>query len=63
MMLAPDPGPDGNKRMGNDKFEGYCVDLLHEISKILKVCMYDVKYLYCIPVRLWLCDTVVVQDD
>ena len=38
MMLAEDPGPDGKPRTGNARFEGYCVDLLHEIAKILKVC-------------------------
>ena len=43
MMLAPNPGPDGNPPVGNDRFEGYCVDLLHEISKILKVCMNSVR--------------------
>ncbi len=37
MMLAEDPGPDGLPRQGNDRFEGYCVDLLHEIAKIRKV--------------------------
>ena len=37
MMLAEDPGPNG-PREGNDRFEGYCVDLLAEIAKIRKVC-------------------------
>ena len=32
MMMKKDP--DG-KRRGNDRFEGYCVDLLAEIAKLL----------------------------
>jgi len=32
-MLKPDAD---NKLRGNDRFQGYCVDLLDEISKILK---------------------------
>ena len=46
MMLAEDPGPNG-PREGNDRFEGYCVDLLAEIAKIRKVCWMK---LHC-PIR------------